>query len=201
MRSVVPSGVRHSERRNAVRMLETMPTLHDVHSTLHLLLLAFAAPPTTDTPEPEPMFERGGYFTMGLAPATTLYKNGFAPALRYDAETGFAWTRRHVRLSVGADAHILQYFGRKKPAFGVDAVLTMSWRSIYVRGGLGVMAGMPATRDLRDARPAVGGVVGIGLQTWRRNLGGRIGVDYDFRVDTMGRPIQTVLLTLRIAFG
>jgi len=181
-----------------------VPRLDDVHSILPLLL-AFAEPPTTVTavpkPEPEPLFARGGYFTMGLAPATTMYKNGFAPALRYDAETGFMWTRRHVRLSIGADAHILQYFGRKRPAGGVDAMLTMSWRAVYVRGGLGVMAGMPATRNLNDARPAVGGVIGIGLQTWRSNLGGRIGVDYDFRVDTMGRPIQTVLLTLRIAFG
>jgi hypothetical protein len=179
-----------------------VPRLDDVNLTASLVLLALAEPPASiDEPERAPLFERGGYFTMGLAPATTLYRNGFAPALRYDAETGFMWTRRHTRLSVGADAHLLQYFGRKKPAGGVDAVLTMSWRQVYVRGGLGVMAGMPATRDLRDTRPAVGGVVGIGLQTWRENVGGRIGVDYDFRVDTAGRPIQTVLLTLRIAFG
>jgi hypothetical protein len=172
-----------------------VPRLDDVNLTASLVLLALAEPPSSiaDTVEKAPLFERGGYWTMGLAPATTLYRNGFAPALRYDAETGFMWTRRHTRLSVGADAHLLQYFGRKKPAGGVDAVLTMSWRQVYVRGGLGVMAGMPATRDLRDARPAVGGVVGIGLQTWRGNVGGRIGVDYDFRVDTAGRLIQTVL--------
>jgi hypothetical protein len=178
-----------------------VPTLGDVNLTASLVLLALSEPPTIDTTEREPFFDRGAYFTMGLAPATTMYRNGFAPALRYDAETGFMWTRRHVRLSVGADAHLLQYFGRKKPAFGVDAVVTMAWRQLYVRGGLGVMTGMPATRDLHDTLPAVGGVVGIGLQTWRGDVGGRIGVDYDFRVDTAGRPIQTVLLTLRIAFG
>jgi hypothetical protein len=146
-------------------------------------------------------FERGGYFTMGTAPAATLYRDGFAPALRFDVETGFSWTRRHVRLTVGADAHLLQYFGRKRPAGGLDAMITGSYRMVYLRGGLGVMAGMPATRALDDARPAIGGVVGVGLQTFGDHIGGRIGVDYDLRLDTAGRPIQTFMLSLRVMFG
>ena len=184
--------------------------LGDVTLPLSLALLMFASPTETTTTDADAdadaapkreSFERGGYFTMGVAPAATMYRNGFAPALRYDVESGFSWTRRHVRLTVGADAHLLQYFGRKKPAGGVDAMLSASYRMVYVRAGLGVMAGMPATRVLDDALPAIGGVVGIGLQTWGDHAGGRIGVDYDFRVDTAGRPIQTFLLSLRIAFG
>ena len=175
---------------------------------LALILLGLAAAPESATdsaspgaaPEPE-RFERGGYFAMGTAPAMTLYRDGFAPALRYDVETGFSWTRRHVRLTIGADAHLLQYFGRKRPAGGLDAMITGSYRMVYVRGGLGVMAGMPATRVLDDARPAVGGVVGIGLQTFGDHIGGRIGVDYDLRVDTAGRPVQTFMLSLRGMFG
>lgn len=202
VRTALPSGAGHSDATNDGQPTRLVSRLLDVTLNPTLLLLALAAPPeTTDKPEPEPLFERGPYFAMGVAPAVTLYRNGFAPALRYDAETGFAWTRRHLRLSVGADAHLLQYFGRKKPAGGVDAMLTASYRFMYVRAGLGVMAGLPATRMLDDTRPAVGGVVGIGLQTWREHVGGRIGVDYDLRVDTAGRPIQTFLLTLRIAFG
>jgi len=165
-------------------------------------LVLFLAPESTTTTaiEPEP-FERSGYFLMGTAPAATLYHNGFAPGLRFDVEAGFSWTRRHVRLTVGADAHLLRYFGRKRPAAGLDAMITASYRMVYVRGGLGVMAGLPATRALDDARPAIGGVVGIGLQTFRNHVGGRIGADYDLRLDTAGRPIQTFMLSLRLMFG
>lgn len=166
----------------------------------------FAAPETSPTITLDGTvdivkFERGGYFSMGVAPATTFHFDGFSPGLRYDVETGFMWTRRHVRLSVGADAHLLQYYGRKRPAGGVDAMITASYRMFYVRGGLGTMANLPATRDIHRSRAAVGGVVGVGLQTWGDHVGGRIGVDYDFRVDTDGRPIQSVFLTLRVMFG
>lgn len=204
MRTALPSDPRHTTRGRDVPRDDDVPTLGDVTFPITFALWMLAAPPetaTTPTVVERESFDRSGYFTMGLAPAMTLYRDGFAPALRYDAETGFAWTRRHVRLTVGADAHILQYFGRKKPAGGVDAMISASYRWVYVRGGLGVMAGLPATRVLHDARPAVGGVVGVGLQTWGDHVGGRIGVDYDLRVDTAGRPIQTFLLSLRIMFG
>ncbi len=202
--SSLPSDARHIPP--PVGMHKPAPLRRLGHVTLPLIfvLLTFASPTETTTIDAAPKresFERGGYFTMGVAPAATMYRNGFAPALRYDVESGFSWTRRHVRLTVGADAHLLQYFGRKKLAGGVDAMLTTSYRMVYVRAGLGVMAGMPATRVLDDALPAIGGVVGIGLQTWGDHVGGRIGVDYDFRVDTAGRPIQTFLLSLRITFG
>lgn len=146
-------------------------------------------------------FRRGGYANFGVAPAVTLRMDGFSPGLRYDFETGFMWTRRHTRVSVGAEAHILHYYGRKRPAGGVDAVITGSWRMFYIRGGLGTMANMPATRDLDRYRATVGGVIGAGVQTWGDHVGGRLGVDYDFRVDTEGQRIQSVLLTLRVMFG
>lgn len=160
--------------------------------------LATAATPPLPV---EPKWDRTFYGAFGFAPASVMRGDSFSPALRYDFETGFAFTRKRVRLSVGPDFHIVQYFGRKKPAMGVDAMLTGSWGPVYIRGGLGVMSGLAATRDLRDMRPGVGGVVGIGLQSLREHVGGRIGVDYDFRMDTAGRPVQTVMISLRIFFG
>lgn len=170
-------------------------------TSLSLTAPSDAATITLDGTVTVEKFERSGYFNMGLAPSTTFRFDGFAPGQRYDVETGFQWKRRHVRLSVGAEAHLLHFYGRRKPAGGVDAMITASYRMLYIRGGLGTMANLPATRDLDRGLPAVGGVIGVGLQTWGDHVGGRIGVDYDFRVDTAGRPIQTVLLSLRIMFG
>ena len=104
-------------------------------------------------------------------------------------------------VAVGAEGHLVQLFGRKKVGGGVDGVVTAGWGPVYVRAGLGTMAGLPATRDLDDVRPAVGGLVGIGLQTHHDHIAGRIGIDYDYRIDTAGRSIQTVLLILRVSFG
>lgn len=160
-------------------------------------LATFAAPPLPV----EPKWDRTFYGAFGFAPASVMRSDSFTPALRYDFETGFAFTRKRVRFSVGPDFHLVQYFGRKKPAMGVDAMFTGSYGPVYIRGGLGVMSGLAATRDLRDLRPGVGGVVGIGLQSLREHVGGRVGVDYDFRMDTAGRPVQTVLISLRIFFG
>lgn len=159
------------------------------------------APPAAAPLPVEPKWDRTFYGAFGFAPASVMRSDSFTPALRYDFETGFAFTRKRVRFSVGPDFHLVQYFGRKKPAMGVDAMFTGSYGPVYIRGGLGVMSGLAATRDLRDMRPGVGGVVGIGLQSLREHVGGRVGVDYDFRMDTAGRPVQTVMISLRIFFG
>jgi hypothetical protein len=158
------------------------------------------APPPVEAPEP-PRWERGGYFGFGVAPSVILRRDGFSPGLRYDLETGFSWQREKVRVLVGAEGHLVQLFGRKKVGGGVDGVVTAAWGPVYVRAGLGTMAGVPATRDLDDALPSVGGLIGIGLQTHRDHIAGRIGLDYDYRIDTAGRSIQTVLLVLRVSFG
>ncbi|HET6582009.1 MAG TPA: hypothetical protein VFG69_01155 [Nannocystaceae bacterium] len=159
-------------------------------------------PAATPTPTPEaPRWERGGYFGLGVAPSVILRRDGFAPGLRYDLETGFSWQRRKVLVAIGVEGHLVQLYARKKVGGGVDGVATIGWGPVYVRAGLGTMAGIPATRDLDDARPSVGGLLGIGLQTHRDHIAGRIGVDYDYRIDTAGRPIQTVLLVLRVSFG
>ena len=164
--------------------------------------LAHDAPPPAAAPTPEPpKWERGGYFGFGVAPSVILRRDGFAPGLRYDLETGVSWQRHKVLVAVGAEGHVVQLFGRKKVGGGVDGVVTAGWGPVYVRAGLGTMAGLPATRDLDDVRPAVGGLVGIGLQTHHDHIAGRIGIDYDYRIDTAGRSIQTVLLILRVSFG
>lgn len=167
--------------------------------TLFSLALA-STPPPAEAP-PELTWDRGGYFGFGVAPAVILRKDGFAPGLRYDVETGFSWHKKRTFIMVGAEGHLVQMFGRKKPGGGVDGVVTLVYGPVYVRAGVGTMAGIPATKDLDDALPAVGGLVGIGLQTHRKHIAGRIGVDYDYRIDTAGRPIQMVLVTLRVSFG
>jgi hypothetical protein len=156
---------------------------------------------TGTTPPPLRWSSEGVYAALGVAPATTFYVQGFNPALRYDYELGMHWVRGRTAVFVGADAHLLQYFGRKKPGGGVDGVLTLSRGPVYGRVGAGVMAGIPRGPDLADASPSLGGVVGLGLQGRAGNLVGRVGVDYDVRVDAFGQVNQTVLLTLRFVFG
>ena len=71
----------------------------------------------------------------------------------------------------------------------------------FVLLGAGAAMGMPAGPDVRDTRPMVGGILGAGLVGRLDDVEGRLGVDYDVRVDTSGRVAQTVLLTLRLTFG
>jgi hypothetical protein len=143
----------------------------------------------------------GVYTVMGVAPTSTLYFDGFNPALRYDFELGMHWVRRKTAIFVGADGRVLQYFGRKAPGGGLDGVLTVSQGPVYGRIGAGVVTGVPGTRDVRDALPAMGGLAGIGLQGRAGGVVGRIGIDYDVRLDTSGRVNQSVMLTLRLVFG
>jgi hypothetical protein len=173
------------------------------------------APVPAAVPEPElvpePMPEdappnskwRGGpYLTLGVAPMVTMSIHAdHHPGIRYDIETGLAWKRGRVRAHFGPDFHLMQYFGRKKPGFGVDAMATFSLRHVYARVGAGAAMGMPAGPDVRDTRPMVGGILGGGLVGRLDDVEGRLGVDYDVRVDTSGRVAQTVLLTLRLTFG
>jgi hypothetical protein len=171
------------------------------------------APEPVSTPEPvaEPEPEgappntkwRGGpYFTMGFAPMATMdIHANFHPGLRYDMEAGLAWKRGRVRAYFGPDFHLMQYFGRKKIGFGVDAMTTFSLRHVYARAGAGASMGMPAGPNVNDTRPMVGGILGAGLVGRLKEVEGRFGVDYDVRVDTAGRVAQTVLVTMRLTFG
>lgn len=173
------------------------------------------APAFVPEPEPEPVPEpepedappntrwRGGpYFTLGVAPMATMDVHAnFHSGLRYDMEMGLGWKRGRVRVHFGPDFHLMQYFGRKKVGFGVDAMTTVSLRHVYARVGAGAATGMPAGPDVRDTRPMLGGLLGAGFVGRLDDVEGRLGVDYDVRVDTTGRVAQTVLLTLRVTFG
>lgn len=182
-----------------VQMVFTAPAPESAPS-----VQASASPtPARSTPQ-LPLFSRSGYFIMGSSPMVSMYANGFAPGIRYDVESGFAFRRGNLRLMFGANPKLMQYFGRKRPAGGLDGVVTASWRAVYVRAGAGVMANLPSGprgAELARVLPAVGGVAGIGVQTMRDHVGGRMGVDYDFRVDTTGTRIQTVMFTLQLWFG
>lgn len=169
------------------------------------------APAPAPMPEVEPEPEdappntkwRGGpYLTLGFAPMATMDINAnFHPGLRYDVEAGLAWKRGRMRAYFGPDFRLMQYFGRKKVGFGVDATATVSLRHVYARVGLGTSIGMPASPDVRDTRPMIGGLVGAGLVGRLDDVEGRLGVDYDVRVDTTGRVAQTMLVTMRLTFG
>lgn len=158
-------------------------------------------------PEPEPTavpdrtWDGGMHFSLGLAPMSTLHAQGFHPGVRYDIETGMAWQRGRYKISVGPDIHILQYYGRKKPGFGVDAMATLSGKHLYARVGAGTATGIPARLDLNDNRPMMGGLIGGGFVGRVKDVEGRIGLDYDVRIDTTGRVAQTVLVAMRISFG
>lgn len=158
-----------------------------------------------DIPEDEPPNSRwrgGAYFTMGVAPMSTLnIRAGFHPGIRYDMEAGLGWKRGRVRMHFGPDLHLMQYFGRKKVGFGIDGMATVSLRHVYARVGAGAAMGMPAGRDVSDTKPMMGGLVGAGLVGRLGDMEGRFGVDYDLRVDTSRRVAQTVLLTMRLTFG
>lgn len=158
---------------------------------------------STDTvEEEEPRWSSEGFYSaMGVAPTMTVYPIGFNAGLRYDLEIGMHWRRRRTTLFVGADAKVLQSFGRKRPGGGVDAVFTASRGALYGRVGLGAMTGIPNSPDVNRYAPAVGGLVGFGLQGRHGDVVGRLGVDYDVRLDNTGRVNQTVMLSLRIVFG
>lgn len=158
---------------------------------------AYDPPP----PEPEPTWDGAVYFSAGLAPMSTLHTKGFHPGLRFDLEMGLGWHRGRVNLYFGPDLHILQYFRRKKPGFGVDAMATMSLRHVYARVGAGTAMRIPTRRDIHDTRPMMGGLVGGGLVGRLHEVEGRLGVDYDVRIDTTGRIAQTVLVTMRLSWG
>jgi hypothetical protein len=160
-------------------------------------------------PEPEPegapprtKWRGAPYFTFGFAPMATMNINaGFHPGIRYDMETGLAWKRGRVRAYFGPDFHLMQYLGRKKVGFGVDAMATFTLRHVYARVGAGASMGMPAGTNVKDTHPMIGGILGAGLVGRLDKVEGRFGVDYDVRVDTTGRVAQTVLLTMRLTFG
>lgn len=170
-----------------------------------------AAPTPEPVPEVEPEPEdeppnskwRGGpYITLGFAPMATMDINAnFHPGLRYDVEAGLAWKRGRMRAYFGPDFRLMQYFGRKKVGFGVDAMATFTLRHVYARVGLGTSVGMPAGPDVKDTRPMIGGLLGAGLVGRLDDVEGRLGFDYDVRVDTSGRVAQTMLVTMRLTFG
>lgn len=141
------------------------------------------------------------YFTMGVAPAIALHQTGFHPHLRYDVELGMVWEHRRSSVAVGVDGHISHFFHRKSPGGGADVVLTGAYGPVYLRGGVGVLTGIPRSADLYDFRPAAGGVVGIGLQGGKEDFIGRVGVDYDVRFDDSFGVTHTVMVVAKFAWG
>lgn len=143
----------------------------------------------------------GPYFVMATSPVATMRVDGFSPGIRYAAELGLHWRRGRMAVQVGAEGKVHQVFGRPRVGGGLDGIVTVSRGPVYARLGAGVMTGVPMSREPTDAPPTIGGLVGVGLQGGGRHVLGRIGVDYDARVDTLGRTNQTVLLNLALVFG
>jgi hypothetical protein len=143
------------------------------------------------------------YFMMGVAPAASFNATTFHPHLRYDMELGFSfWNSKHDRTAtLGVDGHVSQFLDRTIPGGGADVVGTAQFGHFYARAGVGVLTGVPFGPDPEQFRPAVGGVVGVGATVSDGDFGGRIGVDYDARVDRGLGFVQTVLLTARFTWG
>ncbi len=143
----------------------------------------------------------GIYFAAGVAPGTTVHLDGINPMMRFDSEIGMHWRRNKWEVAFGADAWLLKYFERKKVGGGLHGVVTVSRRPVYVRAGAGSLIGVPGSPIDRDVRPAVGGLVGFGLEGGPPQYDGRFGFDYHASVDKAGRLNNTFLLTMRFKFG
>lgn len=143
------------------------------------------------------------YFMLGASPATTIYRGGFHPGMRYDMELGLDWDHRtrDRSMTVGLEGHLLHFFERPTPGGGADVVVSAQLRRLYLRAGAGVMTGIPRRPDVKRFSPAVGGLAGLGLQVGDGDFSGRVGVDYDVRVDRGFGVNHTVLLVARFAWG
>jgi hypothetical protein len=143
------------------------------------------------------------YFMMGVAPAATFVPGTFHPSLRYDAELGMSWYHPNKPrvVTIGVDGHVFNLFDRKMPGGGADVVASTSFGPVYLRAGSGVLGGLPNGLDSSVSRPAIGGLVGVGAQVSDGSWGGRVGVDYDVRVDRSLGVMHTVMLSARFAWG
>ncbi|MEM6996226.1 MAG: hypothetical protein AAF721_37310 [Myxococcota bacterium] len=169
-------------------------------------LFAFA-PASVDTcedciAEPAPRWDYDGiYMLTGLAPGATVHLTGINPMLRFDTEVGMHWKRGKWAVGFGADAWLLKYYERKKVGGGLHGVVTLTRKPLYVRAGAGSLVGVPGSPNDNDVRPAVGGLLGFGLEGGGSDFAGRFGVDYHASFDKAGRLNNTFLLTLRFKFG
>lgn len=155
--------------------------------------------------EPEP--ERrttlkldSGYVSFGVAPGMTLYHKGFHPNTRLEMEFGGTLEHRYrdLALSFGVAMQMTPFYERKAPSYGADVTSTLMLGPIYLRTGLGAVGGLPRGHMLHNTAPAIGGVLGVGLNFGREPMV-RVGVDYDLRVNTRLEPIHTVFLVVRLA--
>ena len=181
----------------------------DREAELQLELAAIRAMGPTD-PEAHALEERrkkyaweNVYLMMGGAPATSLNSDSIHPHLRYDMELGLAFWRPvdDRTLTLGIDGHISQFFDRKQAGGGADLVGSAQVGHFYARAGLGVLTGIPYGPQSDEYRPAVGGVVGMGATVTDGDFGGRVGLDYDVRIDRGRGIVQTVLLSARFSWG
>jgi hypothetical protein len=144
------------------------------------------------------------YFAMGVAPATSINIDSIHPHLRYDMELGMTFLhpkKKKRTLTLGVDGHVSQFFDRARPGGGADVVGSAQVGNFYARVGAGVLTGIPYGPQSDIYRPAVGGVVGIGVAATDGDFGGRLGVDYDVRVDRGLGLVQTVLLSAKFTWG
>ncbi len=154
--------------------------------------------------EPEPKRRKSleldsAYFSLGIAPGMTLHRGGFHPNTRFELEFGgmMEHSYRDLGLSFGVVTHVTPYYERKAPSFGADVVATALLGPVYLRTGLGAVGGLPRGHQLHNKAAGVGGVVGVGLNLGREPMM-RVGIDYDFRVNTKLEPTHTVFLVVRL---
>jgi hypothetical protein len=136
-------------------------------------------------------------FLLGfdIAPGTVLVPRGFVPVLRTRHALGGGITDRFtLAAEIGGTFHL----GIDKGgSFDADIVGTgFVGRGFALRAGLGVSSRSLA-RTEQLFRPAAGGLAGLGYEFALFSHGAlRLGIDYDLRLRTDGRPVQAIFLGL-----
>jgi hypothetical protein len=167
-------------------------------------LLAHTPSETTlveDTTEDLEWSDGHFYLTTGASPGSTFHLDGFNPLIRYDAELGMRWSKDKTSVSIGANPWILQRLEAPKAGGGLHGVVTVGYEPFYVRGGIGVLAGVPGSVDDRDVRSSLSALAGFGLESRGEHVRGRIGIDYLANYDKSGRVNNSVFLVLGLRFG
>lgn len=167
-------------------------------------LLASAPSDSTvldDTAEDLEWSDGSFYLTTGASPGSTFHIDGFNPLIRYDAELGLRWSKGNTSVAIGANPAILQRLEAPRPGGGLHGVVTVGYEPFYVRGGIGVLAGIPGTVNDRDVRSSLSCLAGFGLESDGEYVRGRIGLDYVANYDKAGRMNSSVFLVLGLRFG
>lgn len=138
---------------------------------------------------------KGFMIGFDAAPGMVMMPRGFVPVIRTRHAIGGGITDRFtLAAEIGGTFHLGL---EKSGSFDADIVGTgFVVRGLALRAGLGVSSRLIDRTDPLF-RPGAGGLAGLAYEFAVFSHGGlRLGVDYDLRLRTDGRPVQAVYLAL-----